>query len=326
MSSTRCKQIELIPTAEIDNFLDSFDTILCDVDGVLRTGSHVIDGSPDTIEALRKLGKHVYYVSNSSLQSRKDYLKSLARFGYGGESQDMFTSSYICAQYLKDIGFSKTAYVLGTEAIGKELDEVGIKNIGCGEDPTPERWYDPNIAKHVVDAMSDDVGCVIVGLTYDISYLKLIKAISYLSRPDVIFLGTHMDTTFQISKGYIVPADGPFIHAIQAATGRCPKVLGKPNEFMFEAVRSVHPGIKPSRTLMIGDTPSTDMLFGRTCGLMTLMVGTGSGTINEVKSWETRRDKETDKFIPDYFVNRLVDLLPHITRKTQNDTTVNRDQ
>ena len=314
MANRFCKEIDLISSEEIDTFLDSFDTVLCDVDGVLRIGSRAIDGSPEAIQQLRQLGKSIYYVSNSSLQSRKEYLDSLVQKGYEGCVDDMFTPSYSCAQYLKDIGFSKTVYVLGTKAVGEELDEAGIKHIGCGYDPTPERWYDPAVVKDIKETMSDDIGCVIVGMTCDVSYLKLVKAVSYLSDPNILFLGTNMDKKFQLGKGYIVPGDGPFISFIQTATGRSPIVLGKPNKYMFETVKSVHPDVIPSRTLMVGDTPSTDMVFGNVCGLKTLMVGTGNGSLNEIKAFENTTDEETQRYIPDYYVNKLSDLLPHLQR------------
>ena len=43
------------------------------------------------------------------------------------------------------------------------------------------------------------------------------------------------------------------VAAVATAAGRTPVVLGKPSKFMFEIVQKRHPGIVPSRTLMIGD-------------------------------------------------------------------------
>ena len=121
MTSFQCKKLTLDTNAsQIELFLNSFDTICCDVDGVLRTGTRAIDGSPEAIEGLRKLGKDIFYMSNSCLQSRKDYLRSLESKGYNGKLGDIFTASFACVQYLKDIGFSKTVYVLGPSAIGEE--------------------------------------------------------------------------------------------------------------------------------------------------------------------------------------------------------------
>lgn len=315
MALNHCKQLDTkIDNPEIDAFFNSFDTVLCDVDGVLRTGSRVIEGSPEAIKGFRKLGKDVIYMSNSCLHSRKDYLRSLTSMGYNGKIDDIFTASFACVQYLKDIGFSKTVYVLGPSAIGEELDEAGIKHIGCGTDETPDRWYDPLIAKDVAESMSDDVGCVIVGLTYDVSYIKLVKAVSYLSKPDVLFLGTHQDTKFPITKGYIVPADGAFISFIQTATGKDPIVIGKPNKFMFNALKSIKSWMDPSRVLMIGDTPPTDMLFARVCGLKSLMVGTGVGKYCDIEKWEETPNEETMNYIPDYFIDKLGDFISHFER------------
>ena len=43
------------------------------------------------------------------------------------------------------------------------------------------------------------------------------------------------------------------VSAVATAAGRDPVVMGKPSPMMFEAVKKVHPDIKPERTLMIGD-------------------------------------------------------------------------
>ena len=46
--------------------------------------------------------------------------------------QDIFTTSYLCALYLKQRHFSKTVYVFGSKGITNELDEAEIKHIGFG--------------------------------------------------------------------------------------------------------------------------------------------------------------------------------------------------
>ena len=43
------------------------------------------------------------------------------------------------------------------------------------------------------------------------------------------------------------------VSTITIASQRQPKVLGKPEEFIFEAVQKDFPDIKPERTFMIGD-------------------------------------------------------------------------
>ena len=86
MSSGSCKEISSLSNSELDEFLNSFDTVLTDCDGVLWTGSVAIDGSPEVIQALRMLGKKVIYVTNNSTKSRKEYLTKVTDLGFGGEA------------------------------------------------------------------------------------------------------------------------------------------------------------------------------------------------------------------------------------------------
>ena len=168
MSSVSCKEIEHLSNNEIDEFLNSFDTVLTDCDGVLWTGSHAIDGSPQVVQAFRQLGKKVIYVTNNSTKSRNGYLKKVTELGFGGEEvsydyslyidqitdlyrmligciqhldyqpytvhfqKDIFNPAYLCALYLMQHNFSKTVYLFGSEGIVSELDLAGIKHIGFG--------------------------------------------------------------------------------------------------------------------------------------------------------------------------------------------------
>ena len=53
---------------------------------------------------------------------------------------------------------------------------------------------------------------------------------------------------------FIKKGTGSMVMSIVTASRRQPKILGKPETFMFEAVTKKFPDIKPERTLMIGDT------------------------------------------------------------------------
>ena len=86
MATISCKEISSMSNSELDAFLSSFDTVLTDCDGVLWTGSVAINGSPEVIQALRKLGKKVIYVTNNSTKSRKEYLTKVTELGFGGEA------------------------------------------------------------------------------------------------------------------------------------------------------------------------------------------------------------------------------------------------
>ena len=61
------------------------------------------------------------------------------------------------------------------------------------------------MAVDMAENLDKDVGCVIASLTYELSFMKLMKAVSYLDNPDVIFLGTNTDPVFPVRKGCVVP-------------------------------------------------------------------------------------------------------------------------
>ena len=124
--------------------------------------------------------------------------------------------------------------------------------------------------------LDKEVGCVIASFDFHCSYIKLVKAISYLNNPEVIFLATDMDERFNYSKDVVLPGKtlpidfeikcktvtflflkkgaGSMVMSIVTASRRQPKILGKPETFIFEAVTKEFPDIKPERSLMIGDT------------------------------------------------------------------------
>ena len=307
-----CKDIELMDKCTRDTFLSSFDTVLTDCDGVLWVGGEAIKGSPEAITSLRKLGKRVIFVTNNGM-SRKDLLTRCHNLGFGGNTEDMITSSYLCAHYLKARNFSKRVYVFGGKGITEELDAAGIENVGLGPDPMPDQW-NLRTAEDIVNAMETNIGCVIVGFHYDLSYMKLLKAVTYLQNPEVLFIGTNSDPMavlhFQ-NKSCVMPATGSLIAAAQTASGREPIILGKPNRFMFDAVKRVCPNIQPERTLMIGDRADTDIVFGKTAGLITLMVGTGTNTLSDIRQWECSNDDTYNKLVPNYYSNTLIEILQY---------------
>merc|ERR1712071_515620 len=74
-----------LSTDVIRAFVDSFDTILVDCDGVLWAGSKLISNSVETINFLKENGKQVFYVTNNSTKTRSQYLVRLLEIGYNAE-------------------------------------------------------------------------------------------------------------------------------------------------------------------------------------------------------------------------------------------------
>lgn len=87
--------------AVVSDFLNDIDYILTDCDGVLYVDKHAIPGTDQVIRKLRNMGKKVLFVTNNGTISRKTAHNKLNSMGFDAEFTDVFTTSFIVAQYLK---------------------------------------------------------------------------------------------------------------------------------------------------------------------------------------------------------------------------------
>jgi len=308
-------ELESIAEQEMLSFLSSFDTVLTDCDGVLWEGNAPIEGSPDVINLLRQAGKKVIYVTNNGTKSRKQYVKKCQDLGFGGEFTDIFTTSFLCAKFLQQQNFNKKVYLFGNKGVGSELDEAGIAHTGT--DPEADGVTAMAEVAQSVDghmkAHANDIGAVIATYNFNINVAKMAVAASYLDNPDVLFIGTNRDPKFPFEGSIVLPGTGAFIKAIEVASGREATILGKPEAFMFQAIKDTH-NVDPARTIMIGDRCDTDILFGKRNGVRTLMVGSGIHSLKEVMEWVKSDDSYKHSLVPDFYISRLGKLMPMIKK------------
>ena len=73
---------------------------------------------------------------------------------------------------------------------------------------------------------------------------------------------------------WLAPGAGSVVAALKAASGKQPRVMGKPDAPMFEAALRLV-GTAPANTLMIGDRLNTDITGAALLGFKTALVLTG---------------------------------------------------
>ncbi|KAJ8437637.1 hypothetical protein Cgig2_005388 [Carnegiea gigantea] len=113
--------------------LHSVDAFLFDCDGVIWKGDTLIDGVPQTLDLLRSKGKKLVFVTNNSSKSRRQYATKFHSLGIPvSEVDEIFSSSFAAAMYLKSIEFprDKKVYVVGGEGILEELQLAGFTGLG----------------------------------------------------------------------------------------------------------------------------------------------------------------------------------------------------
>uniref|UniRef100_A0ABD2W107 Phosphoglycolate phosphatase n=1 Tax=Trichogramma kaykai TaxID=54128 RepID=A0ABD2W107_9HYME len=299
---------QTLSTEEKNKFFDSFDTVLTDCDGVLWMEMNPLHHSAEVMNHFQDMGKRVFFVTNNSTKTREEFADKCKILNFRISKNNLLCTSNLAAQYLKNLNFKKTVYVIGKSGITKELDEVGIKHIGTGPDnvtsPTRNFKFDKD----------PDVGAVIVGYDEFFSYPKMVKAASYLADPNVLFLGTNTDERFPASDNLVIPGTGSLVRCIETCAERKATVLGKPEPYIGNLIKNRF-NINPSRTLMIGDRANTDILLGRRNGFQTLLVLSGVTSMDDLEKWKSSKIEEDQELLPDYYTNTLGDLLTHLKNR-----------
>ncbi|XP_050351403.1 glycerol-3-phosphate phosphatase isoform X1 [Nymphalis io] len=283
---------------QVQEFLNSFDTVLSDCDGVLWINNNAIPGSAEAMNYFRKLGKKIFYVTNNSTKTRSEFAVKAQQLGFIAEPEEILSTAYLVAHYLKGIGFRKKVYLIGSNGIGDELKAVGIRHTGVGPDSVKADFKSMTTAE-----LDPEVGAVVVGFDEHVSYPKFMKAASYLANEECLFVATNTDERFPKSSTIIIPGTGTLVRAVETCSERKALVLGKPNDYVRKFLESF--GLDPARTLMIGDRCNTDIEFGMRCGFQTLLVMTG---VTSEKDLEKMRNERRPP-LPDVVLPKLGDIL-----------------
>lgn len=305
--------VHLNNKSAVTQLLQKYDHIICDCDGVLFVDNSPVPGVPETINWLRESGKRITFATNSNIKSRQSLAHKLQRMGYRVREQELFTTSYAAALYLRSMGFcnkrNKKAFVVGMEGIVDECRAIGITCV-TDREPNPNAKQAPRCRLN----LDPDVKAVLVGYDNQFSFTKLAKACSYAARPDVLLICCNGDVTYPSSvTGVVNPGPGKLLAAITAGTDREVILLGKPTTQYFDLIHRSSPGLDKRTTLMIGDKLSTDVLFARKSGIASLFVMTGTESEEDMNRYLVSQDpKDWDK-VPDFYAQSVSSLI-HFSR------------
>ncbi|KAK3432278.1 hypothetical protein EUGRSUZ_E03839, partial [Eucalyptus grandis] len=279
---------------------DSVDAFLFDCEGVIWKGDKLIDGVSQTLDLLRSKGKKLVFVTNNSRKSRRENAKKFGSLGISVSEDEIFSSSFAAAMYLKvnDFPQDKKVYVIGGEGIIEELQLAGYTGLGGPEDgKKTAEWKSNCLFEH-----DKSVGAVVVGLDPFINYYKLqYGTLCIRENPGCLFIATNRDAVAHMTDLQEWPGAGCMVAAICSSTQKEPIVVGKPSTFMMEFLLKKFQ-IDCPRMCMVGDRLDSDILFGQNAGCKTLLVLSGVTTLSALQ------DPAND-IQPDYYTNKVSDFL-----------------
>lgn len=100
--------------------------------GVLWVYTDIIEGSNDVVNKFKEMGKQVFFVTNNSTKTQSEFLEKALKLKFNMVANEIVSTAFLAAKYLKSKNFNKKVYVIGSKGITQELDAVGIRHNEVG--------------------------------------------------------------------------------------------------------------------------------------------------------------------------------------------------
>ncbi|MED6188624.1 Phosphoglycolate phosphatase 2 [Stylosanthes scabra] len=291
---------ELLSRQNLTGLLDSVDTFIFDCDGVIWKGDNLIQGVSQTLDFLRSKGKNLVFVTNNSFKSRAQYAQKFQFLGISVSPDEIFSSSFAAAMYLKLNNFppQNKVYVIGGDGILEELRLAGFTAFGGPEDSNKT----VDLKQNIFFEHDKSVGAVVVGIDPNINYYKLqYGTLCVRENPGCLFIATNRDAVGHMTAWQEWPGAGCMVAAMCGSTQKEPIVVGKPSTFMMAFLLTKF-NVSVSKMCMVGDRLDTDILFGQNAGCKTLLVLSGCTTQSALQD-------PSNNIHPDYYTNKISDML-----------------
>jgi HAD superfamily hydrolase (TIGR01450 family) len=237
---------------------------LLDMDGTIYLDESLFPGTLPFLDYVREAGGKYLFLTNNSSRSVETYIEKLARLGVPAEPDDFLTSTSALVEDLKHRPPYRLCYAFGTAAFRQQLTDGGIS---------------------VTDRLSDEVDCLLIGFDTELTFQKLEDACILLNR-GVDFIATNPDWVCPTWYGS-VPDCGSVCEMLHRATGRRPRVIGKPQPAMALLAMEKW-GYPKEQTMLVGDRLYTDIACGVSAGIDTAFVLSGEGTLADLKTSEVK--------------------------------------
>jgi HAD superfamily hydrolase (TIGR01458 family) len=222
------------------------DAALLDLDGVLYVEDEPVPGAREAVAALRRQGIALRFVTNTTSRPRRQILERLQRLGFAVAPEELMTPAALAMRRCTDRGHRRVALLMndavkedfaGLEEAEHDADAVIVGDLGSawGYEPLNQAFR----------------------LLMDGAELIALQRNRYWLTPDRLSLDV-----------------GPFVAALEYATGLDAIVVGKPAAAFFETVLATL--ARPAeRAIMIGDDVESDVGGALAAGFAGILVRTG---------------------------------------------------
>ena len=244
-------------------------SFLIDINGVLYVGKEPVDGAIETIDFLRENKYRFRFISNATRACRETLCEKLRNFGFDISEDEIFNAPVAAAKYIKKSEKDR-CFLLTTGDVHKDFENEGV----------------------VLTEENPDF--VVVGdAGHEFNFENMNKVFNLLLEGEgAELIAMEKDKYWRTSKGLELSA-GPFVTALEYATGKNAVVVGKPSESFFRLVLE-DMNSKPENTIVIGDDIITDIEGAKRVGMDGILVKTGKYRKDVVENSKIKPDKILD--------------------------------
>jgi HAD superfamily hydrolase (TIGR01458 family) len=226
--------------------MTAIEGLLLDLDGTVYQGSRLLPGSAEAVEELRAAAVPFLFTTNTSRKSRRDVAESLGSMGLAVRESEVFSAPVAAAGWLRERRIRRVHLLVSDST----LEDFAGFEIG-----------------------SEDPEAVLVGeLGAEFTFERLNGAFRSL-RGGARLVAIHRNRFWITEQGPTLDA-GPFVAALEYASGQSASLVGKPSPAFFQTAARLL-GIRSSGLAVVGDDFESDVRGGRAAGLTTIQVRTG---------------------------------------------------
>jgi HAD superfamily hydrolase (TIGR01458 family) len=220
--------------------------LLVDLDGVLYVEGEPVPGAADAIARLRASGLAMRFVTNTTARSRAQTLDKLGRLGFEVAPEELVTPALTARLHCRERGHERVALIMN-EHVKEDFAEL--------------------------EQADADVDAVIMGDLGDAFGYAILNKAFRLVMDGAELIALQKNRFWMTADGLSLDA-GPFVAALEYATGREAVVMGKPSPAFFATVLA-DLGLDRPEVAMVGDDIETDVGGAQQAGLAGILVRTG---------------------------------------------------
>lgn len=237
--------------------------LVIDINGVLYEKEEPIGNACETLKKLREKYK-VRLITNSTAKNRFEIQKKLTKMGFEVKAEEIFSPLDAIRNYL--LTQKGGAFFLSTEKTKKEFADIPTQPVNF---------------------------VVLTHAHEDFTYENMNRAFRYLME-GAQFLASGTSRYYKEKDGLLYLDPGPFVKALEFATGKTALVFGKPSpDFFLAAVQDMQ--LLPQECAMVGDDIETDVDAAKKAGLYGILVQTG-----KFQATDLEKNYKIDKIIKDF--------------------------